>query len=460
MSINKKILLLIPDLLTARIFFDSNIIGKLNKSHANKLQVISDLPKSNFHTWLDTYPGLQFFSKENLKNNYDTKSKVSRVREFIDIFIDKHFGFFPLAIRFNEKYGFHKKRMCRGHKNWFLDIDRRGILPHGKITYNLMQNWIFSRFRYIDPAIEEYMRNDVSILLVSNLQYPTVTNYLAAARRLRIPIVGYVASWDHPVGKGVVAPFCERYIVQNKIMKTDLQTYHDIDPAKISITGWPQADIYSRQLPVRDYCKLIEGYGLFPSLPVVLLTGNTEINAPYETIFLRRFVEYCSRLPESEKFNLIFRPHPKDKGRMNEFRQIMSKQYCYIQEPSYTDISILALMLQHVSCVVTNAGTILLDSLANNRPVVCILYDEGSDNGYLHAVNNISGEHYKELVSSNSFYKAYTFSEVVNCVKICLNQPDELEGERKKICDEIYGNIDGKSSIRVVNAINQVCKNL
>ena len=36
-----------------------------------------------------------------------------------------------------------------------------------------------------------------------------------------------------------------------------------------------------------------------------------------------------------------------------------------VQEPSYTDLEVLATLLQHVDCVVANAGTILLDSLVN-----------------------------------------------------------------------------------------------
>ena len=39
-----------------------------------------------------------------------------------------------------------------------------------------------------------------------------------------------------------------------------------------------------------------------------------------------------------------------------------------MQEASFTDFEHLATMLQHCDCVVANAGTILLDSLVNDRP--------------------------------------------------------------------------------------------
>ena len=34
--------------------------------------------------------------------------------------------------------------------------------------------------------------------------------------------------WDHTVGKGVIASFCDVYIVQNRTMEDDLARYHGI----------------------------------------------------------------------------------------------------------------------------------------------------------------------------------------------------------------------------------------
>ncbi len=52
-----------------------------------------------------------------------------------------------------------------------------------------------------------------------------------------------------------------------------------------------------------------------------------------------------------------------------------------VQEPSYTDLEDLATLLQHAAAVVTNAGTILLDAIVNDRPTVCVLWDEGAPAG-------------------------------------------------------------------------------
>ncbi len=47
----------------------------------------------------------------------------------------------------------------------------------------------------------------------------------------------------------------------------------------------------------------------------------------------------------------------------------------------FTDFETLATILQHCACVVANAGTILLEAVVNDRPAVCVLYDEGAPPG-------------------------------------------------------------------------------
>jgi hypothetical protein len=124
-----------------------------------------------------------------------------------------------------------------------------------------------------------------------------------------------------------------------------------------------------------------------------------------------------------------------------------------VQEPSFTDLEKLAVLLQHGDCVVANAGTILLDSLVNDRPAVCVLYDEGAPPGESWAMKNISGEHYKALVESDAFYRAHRFEEVTSGIERALSDPAELAGERARVAREVVGEVDGRAATRVVDAI-------
>jgi hypothetical protein len=128
----------------------------------------------------------------------------------------------------------------------------------------------------------------------------------------------------------------------------------------------------------------------------------------------------------------------------------------YVQEASYHDFEELATLLQHGDVVVCNAGTILLDALVNDRPAVCVLYDEGAPPGESWAAKNVIGAHYRELVTSGAFLTARSFEEVVAGVERSLANPAELAEERRRVVRDVVGDVDGRAGERVVDAIVEV----
>ena len=249
------------------------------------------------------------------------------------------------------------------------------------------------------------MRRDCSGLVLSNVQPASAVPFLAAARRLRLPVVAHVASWDHTVGKGVISPHCDLYVVQNRVMEDDLRRYHGIEPARIRVTGWPQTDLLHRKSAAREYEALLRRYGLDPARPLVLVAGNTPSNAPYEGRFVERLVGWWQQ-SAAERLQLLLRPHPRDGQWRERFAAALGRDGVAVQEASYTDLDDLATLLQHGNVVVCNAGTILLDALVGDRPAVCVLYDEGAPPGETWAAKNVVGKHYEELAASGAFYRA------------------------------------------------------
>ena len=183
--------------------------------------------------------------------------------------------------------------------------------------------------------------------MLSNVQPASAVPFLAAARRLRLPVVAHVASWDHTVGKGVISPHCDLYVVQNRVMEDDLRRYHGIEPARVRVTGWPQTDLLHRRRPRGEYEELVRGYGLDPGRPLVLVAGNTPSNAPYEGRFVERLVEWWEQ-DARQRLQLLFRPHPRDREWRERFAAATGREGVVVQEASYTDLDDLAALLQHV----------------------------------------------------------------------------------------------------------------
>jgi CDP-glycerol glycerophosphotransferase (TagB/SpsB family) len=183
-----------------------------------------------------------------------------------------------------------------------------------------------------------------------------------------------------------------------------------------------------------------------------MVMGNTPTNAPYEGRFVERLVAWWAEHAR-DRFSLLFRPHPRDREWQSRFAAARSTPGAALQEPSFTDLETLAVLLQHGDVVVSNAGTILLDALANDRPAVCTLYDEGAPAGESFALKNVSGEHYRALFESEAFYRAHTFDEVVEGIERALASPQELAEERTRVTREVLGEVDGRAAVRLADAV-------
>jgi CDP-glycerol:poly(glycerophosphate) glycerophosphotransferase len=446
----KDVWVVLPDLLSIRIFFDARIMDGLRDRLGGKIAAVFLVPREDAAEWARRLGDVSVLYGEDL--TAPRGGRFERAARRMDAWLDRRLGYHALAIRLNYRHGFHLERMQPGHQNWMLDSERAGPLPRWSFLERAMKRWHFSARRHVPRRLAEAMERDCSALVLSNVQPHAAVPFLVAARRQRLPVVAHVASWDHTVGKGVISPFCDLYLVQNGVMEDDLRRYHGIGPDRVVVTGWPQTDVFQRRRTRDEYEALLGRYGLDPGRALVLVMGNTPTNAPYEDRFIERLVSWWEQAAR-DRFQLLFRPHPRDRQWRERFGAASGRAGVFVQEPSYTDLEELAVLLQHGDAVVANAGTILLDALVNDRPAVCVLYDEGAPPGESWAAKNVIGKHYEELATSGAFYPAASFDEVVAGIERCLAKPDELSDARRRAVHEVVGEVDGRAAERVVQAI-------
>ena len=449
----KRTWVVLPDQLSIRVFFDTGIVSGLRERLDGHLAAVFLVSREAASEWVDRVPGLPVLEGDALTA---AAGLPDRAFARVDASLDRRLGYHPLAIRLNHRHGFHAARMQAGHPNWMLDTDRDGPLPHWRTVDRAMERWFFGARRHVPRRLLETMRRECSGLVLSNVQPASAVPFLTTARRLGLPVVGHVASWDHTVGKGVISPYCALYVVQNRVMEEDLRRYHGIAPERVRVTGWPQTDLFARRRPRSAYDELLRRYGLDPGRPLVLVAGNTPSNAPYEGRFVERLVAWWAEQGGGARLQLLFRPHPRDAQWRERFAAASGREGALVQEPSYTDLEALATLLQHADVVVCNAGTILLDALVGDRPAVCVLYDEGAPPGESWAAKNVVGEHYQELATSGAFYRAERFEEVVAGVERALAHPAELAAERRRAVEQVVGVVDGQAAARVVDAAAEV----
>jgi hypothetical protein len=443
--------LVLPDPFSSRLFFDTGIVDHLRGRLGDRLELFLLDVGEQAGVWRERAGDTRVTGADDLRpGRVAVREKVHRRA---DGWLDRRIGFYPLSLRHSLRHGFNRERMRPGHQNWFLDPTLAGPLPHWRFLDPALMRWHYGRLRYVPSRLLDRLRRERPAVALANIQMHSVVPFVVGAHRLGLPVVGHIASWDHTVGKGIVAPHLRRYIVQNDVMREDLVRYHGIHSDRVVVTGWPQTDVFHRQRPREDFDAVVRELGLDPSRPLVLVMGNTPTNAPYEKRFVERLVAWWEESGAHRRFSVLFRPHPRDREWRERFAAAVFREGAAVQEPSFTDLETLAVLLQHGDCVVANAGTILLDALVNDRPSVCVLYDEGAPPGESWALKNISGEHYKSLVESDAFYRAERFEDVVAGVERALARPHELQPERARVARAVVGEVDGRAAEHVADAI-------
>jgi CDP-Glycerol:Poly(glycerophosphate) glycerophosphotransferase len=447
----RPVWLVLPDPFSSRLFFDTGIVDDLRRRLGDRLELFLLDVGEQAPAWRERAGNARVTTPAELEE--DRVSPADRLYRRVDRWLDRRIGFYPLSLRHSLRNGFNAERMRHGHQNWFLDPKLAGPLPKWPVLDRAMLRWHYGLLRYVPRSLLERARRERPEIVLANSQMHAVVPFVLAARRYSLPVVGHIASWDHTVGKGIVAPRLRRYVVQNEVMRDDLVRYHGVDAGRIVVTGWPQTDVFHRRRSRAEYDSLLKELGLDLSRPVVLVMGNTPTNAPFEGRFVERLLGWWRESGASERFSLLFRPHPRDRDWRERFAAARAQDGVAVQEPSFTDLETLAILLQHGDAVVANAGTILLDALVNDRPAVCVLYDEGAPQGESWALKNVSGEHYKALMESDAFYRASRFEEVAAGIEQALTQPAELSASRARVARDVVGEVDGKAAARVADAI-------
>ena len=195
--------LVLPDPFSSRLFFDTGIVAGLRQRLGDGLSLVVDAGEQTAF-WAERANGMRLIPPHELD------SAAEPLRRRADRRLDSVIGFYPLSLRQSLRHGFNSERMQPGHQNWFLDPNRAGPLPKSEPLDRVLTRWHYGRLRYVAPPLLERLEAERPALALANTQMHSVVPFVVVARRLDLPVVGHIASWDHTVGKGIVVHRAER----------------------------------------------------------------------------------------------------------------------------------------------------------------------------------------------------------------------------------------------------------
>jgi hypothetical protein len=175
----------------------------------------------------------------------------------------------------------------------------------------------------------ETRRPDLVILSPLNMRFSEETDYLKAAKRLGIPSVLYVLTWDNLSTKGLIQIMPDLVCLWNELQHRDAVDIHNVPSGRIRMTGAPffdpwfvrPADLLSRE----EFCAKL---GFQPDRKILLYLGSSFNIAPDEPWFVEaaRAALDASADPALRECQLLVRPHfgnPKGYDRLPRDRLVV-----------------------------------------------------------------------------------------------------------------------------------------
>lgn len=369
-------------------------------------------------------------------------------------------GFGNLVYRFNEIHQF------AGH------CQKKALPPERRARENLAGNFadpalgqplatnrpLFGLLRrlyhcdwYGEPAVEACLDQwRPTALAIYHVQNQAVRPWLAAARRRRLPVVGVVGSWDQPTTKGPLPPGLTRLVVQSQRMAAELTRFHGADPTAITVTGWPQMDVYRRPGMLRPRAEFLAELGLAPERAYILYGTYSDRLGPHEPGVATRIAEWIAAGHFGPLASLVIRPHPKDGRWQERFGTLHQPPRVVALPAEHGRLDFLANLLNHCAVLLCGSGTISLDAIALDRPVVNLAFDGDLSVDYHASVRRwYEMDHYRPVVESGAVALAENYDQLAGALSAYLGDSGRDAEGRARCRAELLEPLDGRASQRL-----------
>ena len=291
---------------------------------------------------------------------------------------------------------------------------------------------------------------------------------LRHAHKSKIPILGYVPSWDNLTSKWEVPVKLNKLIVWNNIMKQDAINFLGYSDDSVSITGVPQFDIHSNLSSLLDRGKFINTLHGDENKKILLYATGTAQLSDSEPFIVKMIYDMIQNNKFDHPCQLLLRVHPRRS--LSDFDDLIDKPGVLIQTPGKAskefqdsgyvwksdldDYSILSNTLHHTDVMINVASTITIESCLFDTPVVNIGFDANLDLDFNRSVKrHFQYSHYANIVESNGVKIAKSEEDLHMFINNYLNNSDLDSAGRNQIVDNQCYYRDGKSSERLLRYI-------
>jgi SAM-dependent methyltransferase len=276
-----------------------------------------------------------------------------------------------------------------------------------------------------------------------------------AAKRLRIPTIAQIASWDSATSKGPMLIESDVVAVWGEASRAHLVERHGFAPACVVVTGPCHMDAYAEPGPT------------FPveAAPTILFVGTTVAYFAEEQELVARIGQWA----DARRVHVWYRPHPRMLA--TPLRVTFRHNVIVDRDGLDTPPAAYRRLLARAACVVTAFSTMVIEAALMGKPSLLVAF--GATTGGTEHWVSAAGVHTVQgrLVDHAGFEH---MAEVINKpgVRVCRSEtalfqgledhavhrvqpyPDELRAWAARIAHCL----DGNATQRMVDLIERVAK--
>jgi hypothetical protein len=487
------VLIFLPDIFSARNFLFTPLWDKMIATPHISFVLVSGIPAHGVYVMEQRVPNIRweplgrFFYQRVTSSDFQGQSFSLLLRQLLHLFFSKLSERMQLELharlifRFNHVKGFRTHLLKQG----FPDITLRkkygepGYLgwpyPESKTLFALL-SYLHQKIPWFVPGwlvslFQTYCPDLVVIAFPQSLPGFMISH---TARRFGIPVTAYINSWDQPTTKGPLPPDIQRFMVWNRQMQHELIDFHGVPVDLISIVGGTHLDLYHQQDLVLSREEFFRSIEVDPARRILVYGTYPTRMGTDEPAVARHIAEQVAGGTYAESVTLVIRPHPFDNQWMTRFGMLNDLPHVQIQRSSdfglyqgsqvakhaTSDLKFLLNLMKHADVVLTGPGTLALDAIAFDTPVINIGFDGDRQLPYHHSIQSCyEFNHYANLIGARGTRLVKSYAEMDAAIRAYLHDPTLDAAGRERIRQEQLEPFDGKAGERVVRTILQALEN-
>ncbi len=318
-------------------------------------------------------------------------------------------------------------------------------------------------------------------VILTSYGYDYDQYFVRDAKKFQCKSISIIYSWDNPTSKGYKSSDSDLYLVWNKIMRDELNIFHDIPNKKIKICGVSHWDIFFNQYKDQKILKddFYKENSINKKNKVILFFSSAPRDFKNSFKIIDSILE---KFKNNDSITLVARMHPHymDDVICNKYLNNKSsffidqlkkkfKEKLIFKNPKMIkfgknssevfypaeDIKELTKLYSSANLFINEYSTTQLEACIFNIPIINAAI--GNYRNTEHSLSVYEQHHHLWNLKKYKFTKNIEdYNELHNVIKTQIDNPEELEQNRKKFVDIFLENVKGKGSENIINNINDL----